>query len=159
MDSEANKELVRRYFRAIADGDLESIAAAMHPDLHFRCAGGTGAKDSVVFASPDELIRDLRHSMADLYDPEVGLEPEILLLMAEGDRVAAEVRIRGRSIQTGASYDNLYAFFFWVRDGRFSRIHEHLDTAYVGRVLLQPAGIGSGADMPWLGNENGENEA
>ena len=69
------------------------------------------------------------------------------------DRVAAEVRIRGRSIQTGELYDNLYAFFFWIRDGRFVRIHEHLDTAYVGRVLLQPAGIESGSEMPWLADE------
>jgi ketosteroid isomerase-like protein len=149
-DLAANKRLVREYFAAIEASDLERIAAMMSPDLVFRCAGGTGTADSVVFRSPDELLVDLRNSMRELYDPDFGLRPEIRSLTAEDDRVVAEVRIQGRSIQTGETYDNLYAFFFWIEGNRFARIHEHLDTAYVGEKLLGPAGIGSGAEMPWL---------
>lgn len=151
---EANKRLVRDYFDAIAASDLDRIAALMSPELVFRCAGGTGSADSVVFHSPDELLVDLRNSMRDLYDPAFGLRPEIRSLTAEANRVVAEVRILGRSIQTGDLYDNLYAFFFWIEGGRFLRIHEHLDTAYVSAKLLNPAGIASGADMPWLEKES-----
>ena len=114
---------------------------------------GTGARDSVVFRSPEALLEDLRHSMRELYDPDFGLRPEIRSLTAEDERVVAEVRIQGRSIQTGEPYDNLYAFVFWVEGERFARIHEYLDTAYVSRTLLEPAGIASGADMPWLEQE------
>jgi ketosteroid isomerase-like protein len=148
--SEANKNLVRRYFDALDRFDLDEIKALMDPDMRFRCAGGTGARDSVVFHSPDELINDLQENVKVLYESVPGLEPEILNLMAEDDGVAAEVRIRGRSIQTGDTYDNLYAFFFWIRADRFVEIHEHLDTQYVAQTLLAPAGIASGADMPWL---------
>jgi ketosteroid isomerase-like protein len=148
--TESNKQLVREYFDAIAASDFDRVAAMMAPDLVFWCAGGTGAVESVVFRSPEALITDLQHSMRELYDPEFGLRPEIRSLTAEEDRVAAEVRIQGRSIQTGGPYDNLYAFLFWLEGDRFTRIHEHLDTAYVSRTLLQPAGIESGADMPWL---------
>jgi ketosteroid isomerase-like protein len=151
-----NKTLVLAYFDAIAASNFERVASMMTPDLVFRCAGGTGASDSVVFRSPEALVVDLRHSMRDLYDPEFGLRPEVRSLTAEEERVVAEVRIEGRSIQTGEPYDNLYAFFFWVEDGRFKRIHEHLDTAYVGRTLLQPAGIETGADMPWLDESGGD---
>lgn len=147
---EENKSLVRDYFAALDRFDLEALAGMMDPDLRFRCAGGTGAEDSVVFHSPQELIDDLRENIRVLYAEDPGLDPEILSLTAEADRVAAEVRIRGRSIQTGEVYDNLYAFFFWIRDGRFVEIHEHLDTQYVSQKLLAPAGIASGADMPWL---------
>ena len=122
----------------------------MAPELRFRCAGGTGAEDSVVFHSPRELIDDLRHNLRVLYDPDPGLDPEVLNLTAEADRVVAEVRIRARSLETGEVYDNLYAFFFWIRDGVFVEIHEHLDTQYVWKNLLGPAGIASGAQMPWL---------
>ncbi|MBW2501075.1 MAG: nuclear transport factor 2 family protein [Deltaproteobacteria bacterium] len=149
-----NKALVERYFGAIASGDFDLLESLMAPDLHFRCAGGTGAADSVVFHSPAELRRDLERSFGDLFDPAVGLKPEILWILAEGDRVAAEVRIRGRSSRSGESYDNLYAFFFWIEDGRFREIHEHLDTSYVERVVLRPAGIRSGAEMPWLGESD-----
>jgi len=147
---EQNKNLVRCYFDALDRFDLDAIASLMDPDLRFRCAGGTGAEDSVVFQSPDELIDDLRENVRALYDPDPGLDPEILNLTAEEDRVAAEVRIRGRSMQTGEIYDNLYAFLFWIRDGRFVEVHEHLDTQYVSQKLLAPAGISSGSEMPWL---------
>ena len=147
---EENKALVVRYFDAIAASDLDGVASMMVPALKFWCAGGSGAEESVVFRSPAQLRTDLEHSLSDLYDPGVGINPEIQSLTAEADRVVAEVRIHGRSAQTGEPYDNLYAFFFWIRDAHFVEIHEHLDTAYVNKTLLNPAGIGSGAEMPWL---------
>ena len=93
---------------------------------------------------------NLRHNLGRLYDPAVGIQPEILSLTAEADRVVAEVRIRARSAHTGEDYDNLYAFFFWIRDGKLREVHEHLDTLYVVEKLLAPAGIASGSQMPWL---------
>jgi len=147
---ETHKRLVERYFEAIGASDLEGVASLLAPDVRIRCAGGTGARDSVVFDSPEALLVDLRHNLGRLYDPAVGIRPEILSLTAEADRVVAEVRIRGRSAHTGEDYDNLYAFFFWIRAGRIAEVHEHLDTLYVTETLLEPAGIASGAQMPWL---------
>ena len=156
---EANKAQVRRYFDAIGRGDFDAVEAMMAPELRFWCAGGTGAAESVVFRSPSQLRTDLDHSLGDLYDREVGIQPDVLSMTAEADRVVAEVRIRGRSARTGEDYDNLYAFFFWLDGELFREIHEHLDTAYVSRVLLEPAGIGSGAEMPWLADDAAEGEA
>lgn len=147
---ERNKDLVRRYFDAIRASDLDGLGSLMAPDLHFRCAGGTGAAGWVVFDSLAELLVDLRHNLGGLYDPAVGIDPEILSLTAEADRVAAEVRIRGRSARSGEPYDNLYAFFFWIRGDRIAEVHEHLDTAYVAEKLLNPAGIAAASEMPWL---------
>lgn len=145
-----NKALVGRYFEAIAAHDLEGLAALMDPDLHFRCAGGTGFEDSVVFRSPKALIDDIRINVGRLYDPTVGIQPHVLEMTAEDNRVVAEVRIRGRSIVTGLDYDNLYVFLFWIRDGRFVKIHENLDTAYAMKTLLGPAGVEAGQYMDWL---------
>lgn len=145
-----NKALVARYFEAIAGQDLEGLGALMDPGLRFRCAGGTGFEDSVVFDSPGALIDDIRVNVGRLYDPAIGIQPEILELVAEADRVVAEVRIRGRSVVTGLPYDNLYVFLFWIRDGLFVRIHENLDTAYAMKTLLGPAGVETGEYMEWL---------
>ncbi len=151
-----NKALVGRYFQAIAAHDMDALAALMDPSLHFRCAGGTGFEDSVVFDSPEALTDDIRVNVGKLYDPAVGIQPKVLNLTAEGDRVAAEVRIRGRSVATGLDYDNLYVFLFWIRGGRFTRIHENLDTAYAMRVLLGPAGVEQGRYMEWLDEQERE---
>jgi ketosteroid isomerase-like protein len=149
-DIERNKALVTRYFHAIDSSDFEAVADMMASDLRFWCAGGTGATESVVFASPEQLLTDLRHSLGDLYDANTGINTEVLSLTAEEDRVVAEVCIRGRSAHSGEPYENLYVFLFWIRDSVFREVHEHLDTAYAERVLLKPAGVESGADMPWL---------
>jgi len=145
-----NKALVTRYFNSIGTSDFEDVSQMMASELKFWCAAGTGAEESVVFTTPDQLMTDLRHSLGDLYDAKVGINPEIRSLTAEGDRVVAEVCIRGRSAHTHEKYENLYVFLFWIRDGIFQEIHEHLDTSYANRVLLNPAGITSGAEMPWL---------
>ncbi|MFT5039176.1 MAG: ketosteroid isomerase-like protein [Hyphomicrobiaceae bacterium] len=145
-----NKTLVRRYFEVIGAADLDGIGALMDPKLRFRCAGGTGFEDSVVFNSPETLLTDIRHNLGKLYDPDVGLNPEILNMTAEENRVVTEVRIKGKSAVSGEIYDNLYVFLFWIRDGKFVEIHEHLDTAYAGAKLLGPAGFATGADLPWL---------
>lgn len=146
----ANRELVRRYFAAIATSDLEALESLLAPDLHMRCAGGKGTAGVVEFESFADVAADLRHNEGEIYDPTIGIQPEILNLTAEDDRVAAEVRICGLSAHTHAYYDNLYAFFFWIRNGVITEIHEHLDTLYVGRTLLEPAGISAGVEMPWL---------
>lgn len=147
---DSNKALVTRYFAAIAAHDLDALGALMDPQLHFRCAGGTGFEDSVVFDSPGALIDDIRVNVGRLYDPSVGIQPEVLELTAEADRVVAEVRIRGKSAVTGLPYDNLYVFLFWIRGGRFVKIHENLDTAYAMKTLLGPAGVETGEYMDWL---------
>jgi ketosteroid isomerase-like protein len=145
-----NKDLVRRYFVAIGASDLTALARLLDSQVRVRCAGGGGSSGQVAFDSFAALENDIRHNLGELYDPAVGIQPEILNLTAEADRVAAEVRIRGRSARSGEAYDNLYAFFFWIRDEVIVEIHEHLDTAYVGAKLLGPAGIASGTEMPWL---------
>ncbi len=145
-----NRALVGRYFSAIASSDLEALASLLAPAVRVVCAGGGGTNGLVEFDSFAALANDIRHNLGELYDPAVGIQPEILNSTAEDDRVVAEVRIRGRSARTGEAYDNLYAFFFWIREGVIVEIHEHLDTAYAGTRLLQPAGIASGAEMPWL---------
>jgi ketosteroid isomerase-like protein len=148
-----NKHLVERYFAAIGASDLTALAALLAPGVRVVCAGGGGSNGVVEFDSFAALADDIRHNLGELYDPAVGIQPEVLNRTAEGDRVVAEVRIRGRSARTGEDYDNLYAFFFWIREGVIVEIHEHLDTAYAGARLLQPAGIASGAEMPWLGSQ------
>lgn len=149
-DPASNRQLVLRYFSAIATSDLEELESLVSPDLRMRCAGGKGTSGVVEFHSFEALAEDLRRNEGELYDPTIGIQPDVLNLMVEENRVAAEVRMRGLSVHTGKTYDNLYAFFFWIREGVITEIHEHLDTLYIGATLLEPAGIAAGVEMPWL---------
>jgi ketosteroid isomerase-like protein len=142
-ETAANEQLIRDYFAALGRGDLERLEALLAPDLRVRFSGGTGAEQDLYFDRTG-LMRFFKENQSKLYDADFGVRPEIQCLVAQGDRVAVEVRIRARSAATKAPYDNLYAFFFWIRDGRIIESHEHLDTLYVRERLLEPAGIGAG---------------
>jgi len=54
---------------------------------------------------------------------------EIEHVIAEGELAAAQFRQVARTT-AGRDYDNLYAFFFRVRDGRIQELWENTDTAY-----------------------------
>jgi ketosteroid isomerase-like protein len=152
MSTATNERLVRDYFEALGAGDLERLAGMISRDAKFHFAGGTGGEQPLVFDF-EGLMSDLRNNLGKLYDAEYGIQPEILNLLAQDDRVAAEVRIRGRTAKGGAPYNNLYAFFFWIRDGKIVEAHEHLDTVYARERLLAPNGIATAAAMPWFENE------
>jgi hypothetical protein len=153
MSVEANKAIVRRYFKAIEEADYDTIGALLADQVRFWLP--PSVPDGVEFAGRHEVMRNIVESIAGLYDTRVGLHPEIQHLTAEDDRVAAELVIRGRSLASGRDYENHYHFLFVIRDGRIAEFHEHLDTLYAFRALFEPAGITLREQVTWLPEEGG----
>jgi ketosteroid isomerase-like protein len=153
MSVEANKAVVRRYFKAIEEADYDAIEALLADQVRFWLP--PSVPDGVEFAGRREVMRNIVESIAGLYDTRVGLRPEIQHLTAEDDRVAAELVIRGRSKASGRDYENHYHFLFVIRDGRIAEFHEHLDTLYAFRALFEPAGITQREQVTWLPDEGG----
>lgn len=140
---EATEQQVRDYFTAMAAGDLERVAALITPDIVFQASSGEGAGAVLEFSGAAVLLDGLRNILGQLYDPGFGLHPSIDNLLVQGERAAAEVRIRARTA-SGEPYDNRYAFFFRFRDGLIASIHEHVDTAYVrSHLTTTPASAGT----------------
>ena len=153
MSVEANKAIVRRYFKAIEEADYDTIETLLADQVRFWLP--PSVPDGVEFAGRHEVMRNIVESIAGLYDTRVGLHPEIQHLTAEDDRVAAELVIRGRSKASGRDYENHYHFLFVIRDGRIAEFHEHLDTLYAFRALFEPAGITQREQVTWLPDEGG----
>ncbi|MEX2207407.1 MAG: nuclear transport factor 2 family protein [Myxococcota bacterium] len=153
MSVEANKAVVRRYFKAIEEADYATIETLLADQVRFWLP--PSVPDGVEFAGRSDVMRNIVESIAGLYDTRVGLHPEIQHLTAEDDRVAAELVIRGRSKASGRDYRNHYHFLFVIRDGRIAEFHEHLDTLYAFRALFEPAGITEREQVTWLPGEGG----
>ena len=143
-----NKKLVEQYFEAVGAADLDAAISMMAPNLRWWCSAGTGCESETVFESPQELHAVISQAQGEIYDMTKGVCPEILRLTAEGDRVVAEVRIRGLSKLSGQEYHNNYVFIFSICDGKFCEVQEHLDTAYANRVLLNISGDSVGYEPP-----------
>jgi len=150
---EANKAVVRRYFKAIEEADYDTIEKLLADEVRFWLP--PSVPDGVEFQGRPDIMRNIRESIAGLYDVRVGLHPEIQHLTAEDDRVAAELVIRGRSKASHEDYENHYHFLFVIRDGKIAEFHEHLDTLYAFRALFEPAGITEREQVTWMPEEGG----
>jgi ketosteroid isomerase-like protein len=134
MSARRNKQRVLDYLTAISEGRRDDAMAAFAEDALWkhppslgndgRLAGRARIFDRY-FAVDDELFETGRRA----YDFE------ILSAIAEGDRVAVEIRHRGRGAK-GQPYETDYHVAFELRDGLIREVHEYLDSLYVKRELL-----------------------
>ncbi len=129
MDAKQNKAIVKSFLRALARGDRESAREAVAEDATWRypaSLGGPGihrGRDAIfdVYFGTDEKLFETgtRH-----YDFEV------TSAIAEDDRVAIEMRHRGRT-RDGRPYETDYHVLYRLVDGRIQEVHEYFDSLYV----------------------------
>jgi ketosteroid isomerase-like protein len=132
VGAERNKAIVQGFLAALARGDRESARAAFTEDASWRypaSLGGPGVhrgRDAIfdVYFGVDEKLFETgtRH-----YDFE------ITSTVAEGDRVAIEMRHRGRT-RDGRPYETDYHVLYRLEGGRIAEVHEYFDSLYVRRL-------------------------
>ena len=114
---EDNKELVRRYTRAVFDeGDVAAVDEYLAPDFYNHVTGRTGTED----------FKQLARSVGQT----TGTANEIELLVAEGDFVVAYMTI------TRTLHEELSAFgFTFPGDGRSYTVkHVHIYRVADGKI-------------------------
>jgi predicted ester cyclase len=80
---EANKALVKGYFRAIDDGDLPAFDVIVATDFQERARGREPGREAL-----KEAVRSLRVALPDM-------SSTVTHIVAEGDLVAVRNRVRG----------------------------------------------------------------
>ena len=125
-------ETVHTYFGSLASGDREKAISLFHDNIEWW----------VVPASPfaglhagKEAVLAMLAKTEELYDPAVPLRIELINIIAEDDRCAAEARLT-RTSTTGAEYKNYYHFLFHCRDDKIVGVKEYFDTLHAQRVLF-----------------------
>lgn len=120
--SEDNRSLIKRFFRAIEDGDLEAIVAGYHPDIRhtewpnsLRKDGGVSTLDDIRAA----FERGRKSVKSQIF--------HINALICDGDLVAAETLWRGvlavpfGSLQAGDTMTAHVCTVFEIREGKIWR--------------------------------------
>ena len=127
-----NKQIVLSFLDALCHGDRESAKAAFHRDATWSyppALGGPGVhrgRDTIfdVYFAVDEKLYETGTRTYDI---------EILGALAEGNKVAVEMRHRGRT-RDGRPYETDYHVLYVLRDGRISAVREHFDSLYVRSI-------------------------
>jgi hypothetical protein len=129
MGIEANKALVREYFRRMQAGEA-TVAEMMADDITWWVPqsselGGTHRGKAAVLA--------LMGKGVDLY--QLPLKVEIEEMVAERDQVCVQLVVEAKTA-AGLPYRNDYHFAFRIRDGKLAGVREYVDTKYAQELLF-----------------------
>jgi len=119
-------DLVRAFFRALGDGDLEAVRLLLHPEATWevmRAVPGERlavGRDAIV----DEFVGPVRARFVP-GDPKV----TVRTVFASGDVVAAETQADGTMLD-GSEYHNRYAWVIELDGHTLRAVREYMDTAY-----------------------------
>ena len=127
MSVEANKQVVREFFSAMSDGNLEGALAVLAADIVWTIIGDTPV--SKTFRGLKDLEGNLVSEISRRVKLEVGITLEVVELIGEGDKVVA--RVQGTCEAKHGPYNNTYCHVFTVHDGKIVEDIEYLDTSLI----------------------------
>ena len=119
--SEANKKTVLAFIEAMGNGDPEAAAPCITEDA-YTLAKGFGSFAGV--RQHDTILATIGafHQLM-----PAGMKPEIVSVIAEGDKVVVEFEGNG-ILYNGEPYGNEYCMVFKMRDGRICQVNEYFCT-------------------------------
>ena len=126
--SEQNKRVARTFIEAMGRGDAAAAAPCITEDA-FTLAKGYGKfagvrKHDTILATIDAFSKLM---------PD-GMEPDIISITAEDDRVVVEFEGNG-TLYNGESYGNQYCMVFTLREGRICQVNEYFCTILADEKL------------------------
>lgn len=121
--SRSNHQIVLDFFAALSRGNLRD---ELFTDDVSIWTTSSGAAEKVKYQGGVKLLQSLF---------EGGLNYTVDSLTAEDDRVAAEVRARGK-LKNGKIYSNSYVFMFRIRDERIAAVAEHCNILVVRETIM-----------------------
>ena len=138
VEAGENKQVVLGFLEALCAGDRATAYDAFAPAATWSyppALGGPGVHRGrdAIFDAYFALDEDLYETGTSSYDIEVRGA------IAEGDRVAVEMRHRGRLRDGGAPYEADYHVLYEVRGGKIQAVREYFDSLGVHRLLFGKA--------------------
>lgn len=126
--SEQNKQIVLTFIEAMGKGDAAAAAPCIAEDT-FTLAKGFGKFAGV--RTHDTILATIGAFKQIMPS---GMEPKILSVTAEGERVVVEFEGNGTLIN-GESYCNQYCMVFTLRDGKIRQVNEYFCTILADEKL------------------------
>ncbi|MDT5295476.1 MAG: uncharacterized protein QOJ76_2356 [Acidobacteriota bacterium] len=131
MSTEENKRIVQTIFESFGRGDIPGVLSLVSEDVMWNAPG-----PSVVSYYGERR----GHEGATQFFVELGTNVDFESFepgefIAEGDRVVALGRERGRVKGTGKTFDNEWALVFTLSGGKVTRFHCYENTGAVAEAF------------------------
>ena len=133
MTVEENKEVVRKAYSSITEGNLDGFFDCLTDDVKWTFIGTRRFGRS--FVGKEDITNNLFGPLGEILEGTIRIG--IKSLTAEGQRVVMEAEGKS-STKTGGAYNNTYCIVLDLEGGKIANIQEYLDTELVTEVFGQP---------------------
>lgn len=127
-----NKALVETFFERITRGEIDDAFKVVSDDVEWWVPGtlpSSGTKDKAGYMKVAFAIRG---------GFPTGFALRVVGMIAEGDKVAAEVESEGQHVN-GKAYRNKYHFLITIADRQIIAVKEYMDTLHLHDLITAPA--------------------
>ena len=131
MSIEENKRTVRDFLAHHKNPAINELLDAMSEDATWWILGKPHLFPSAGTKSKAEMKRIWGNLFGSMKN---GLEMTIIGMVAEGNKVAAEVRSHA-DLTDGRVYENQYHMLFTLRQGKIVGVKEYADTLLIARTF------------------------
>lgn len=123
MGTAENKELVRRMYEELANGNAQGFLDALAEDVRFTIIGTT--RYSGIYNGKQEVIEKLLLPVSAELEAGSAMTPHNFI--AEGDYVVMEATGKAKT-KSGKRYDNVYCQVLRIEGGKVKEVTDYLDT-------------------------------
>jgi len=126
------RDLIVRAYAARAEGRVDELMSAFHPDAVFHL---TGSKDILPIAGAIEGHGNLREAMRGFIGTFEFRNRDIRSMIFQDNRAAVHSRIQVKFLPSGLTSTTDVLDLFTFRDGKIIELLEFADTALINRML------------------------
>ncbi|MGD0849195.1 nuclear transport factor 2 family protein [Bradyrhizobium sp.] len=146
MVDDTHRQHVLNFLDAFSSGDIEGALSCCTDDVEFFA---NAPIDILPHMGRHHGKTELRAMWQTVHARYSGMRYEVPILIAEADKVAANIRVFFRKSSNNRVVQFDMAAFYTIRDGRIARIREILDTFdLVEQVLERDVASILAADKP-----------
>jgi ketosteroid isomerase-like protein len=131
MSIEENKQMVREFLAHHKHAAITDLLDAMSDDATWWILGKPHLFPSAGTRSKSEMKRVWGNLFGNMKN---GLEMTVIGMVAEGNKVAAEVRSYA-DLTDGRTYENQYHMLFTLRQGKIVEVKEYADTLLIAHMF------------------------
>lgn len=131
MNVEDNKRIVEVFCGHFERAAIDDVLEMMSDDATWWVNGKPHLFPGAGIKTKTEMVRVWHGLYASL---DGGLRMDVVDMIAEGDRVAAEVRSHAAT-KSGKIYENDYHILFRLRDGKVVEVKEYADPMHAAEIF------------------------
>lgn len=130
--SEENVNLVRRMYEAFGRGDIQTVMAALDPQVEWREAENFIYADGNPYVGHAAVLEGVFGRLGEEWEGFT-VSPEGVL--DAGDTAVGHGYYSGTYKKTGTRVRAQFAHFFTIRDGKVSKFQQYTDTAQFQKAV------------------------